>query len=89
MKADVDHVVCHDAEAHPAFHALGALVSGPIQSMPPFENTDAAFAPGAPLLSFLEPALLLLRLPFLTFGGAAGNRDPLHAQFFGCGLVGG
>jgi len=53
--------------------------------MPPFENTDAAFATSPPFLSFLEPALFLLRLPFLTFGGAAGNRDPWRLARYGSG----
>lgn len=56
--------------------------------MPPFENADAAFASGSPLLSFFEPTLLLLLLAFLAFGGTAGNGDSLHAQFLGRRLVG-
>jgi hypothetical protein len=42
VDSDVDHIICDDSETHPAFHALSALVSGPIQPMPPFEHTDAA-----------------------------------------------
>ena len=50
MKSDVDHVICHDAQADSAIHALSAFVTGSIQPVPPFENTDAALAAGAPLL---------------------------------------
>jgi hypothetical protein len=57
--------------------------------MSSFENADAAFAAGAPLLSLLEPALFLCLLAFLTFGGATGNGHSLHAQFFSFGFIGG
>src|SRR5258708_22750692 len=57
--------------------------------MSSFENPDAAFAASAPLLSLLEPALLLFLLAFLTFGGTTGNGHSLHAQFFRCGFIGG
>ena len=89
VKSDVDHVICHDAEAYPALHAGSALVAGSIQSMPSFEDADAAFATGSPLLSFLEPALLLLLFAFLTFGGPAGYGHALYAHCFGRSLVGG
>src|SRR6266540_603905 len=89
VKPDVDHVICNDPQTHPTCEASNALVAGPIQPMSPFENADAAFAAGAPLLGLLEPALLLFLLALLTFGGATGNSHSLHAQFLGCGFVGG
>src|SRR5271169_1153258 len=57
--------------------------------MPTFQNADAAFAACAPLLGFLEPALLLLLLPLLTFGGTAGNSHLVNTHFPGRSLVGG
>src|SRR6267142_2441869 len=89
MKPDVDHVIGDDSQTDPTFDAWNALVAGPIQPMSSFENADAAFAAGAPLLSLLEPALLLCLLAFHTFGGATGNGHSLHAQFFRFRFVGG
>jgi len=88
VDSDVDHIICDNSEADPPLHTLSALVSRPIQSMPPFEHADAAFATGAPLLGFLEPALLLFLLPFLAFGGTAGNSHSFHTEIFGRGLIG-
>src|SRR6184192_403923 len=89
VKPYVDHVIGHDPQTHPTFDACNAPIERAIQPMSPFENADAAFAAGAPLLRLLEPALLLFLLAFLTFGGATGNGHSLHAQCFGCGFVGG
>ena len=89
MGSDVDHVISHDTQTDPAFHSLSTFVAGPIQSVPSFEDADAAFASGAPLLRFFEPGLLLFLLPFFAFGGAARNGYLLYAQLFGCGFVGG
>ncbi len=85
----VDQVISHAPQTHPTFNALGSLVAGPIQPVPPFENADAVFTAGAPLLRLLEPTLLLFLLAFFTFGGATGNGHSVHTHFFGCGFVGG
>src|SRR5260221_3997296 len=87
MKPDVDHVSGDDSQTDPTFDAWNALVAGPIQPMSSFENADAAFAASAPLLSLLEPALLLFLLAFFTFGGATGNGHSPHAQVFRCGFI--
>src|SRR5258708_26007333 len=87
MKGDVDDVIGDDSQTDPTFDAWNALVAGPIQPMSSFENADAAFAASAPLLSLLEPALLLFLLAFFTFGGATGNGHSLHAQLFRCGFL--
>src|SRR6266851_10365375 len=89
VKPDVDHVIGDDFQPDPTFDAWNAFVAGPIQPMSSFENADAAFAASAPLLSLLEPALLLCLLAFLTLGGATGNGHSLHAQLFRCGFIGG
>src|SRR5260221_291237 len=89
MKPDVDHVIGDDSQPDPTFDAWNPLEPGPIQPMAAFENGDAAFGASAPLLSLLEPALLLFLLAFFTFGGATGNGHSLHAQLFRCGFIGG
>ena len=68
------------AKADPPLHAGIASIDTPSQAVPPLQHADAALAAGAPFLSLLEPALLLLALPLGTFGGAIGNADPLDAS---------
>ena len=57
--ADMNDVVGDHAQPDPTPDAVRSFVERPLQSMPPFENADAAFAAGAPFLKLLEPALLL------------------------------
>ncbi len=76
--AEVDEVVGDDAESDPAFHTRLFFIAAAIQSVTALQHTDAAFAPGAPFLRLLEPALLLSLFAFLTARARTGNRHPLH-----------
>ena len=58
----IDEVVGDDAKADPALHSGKAFVATSIQSVSSLDDTNAAFAPGAPFLAVSEPALFLLAL---------------------------
>ena len=89
MSADVNDVVCDDAESNVALDAVRSFVSAALQPMAAFENADAPLTSGAPFLSLLEPALLLPLLARRALGGMAGNRDPLYSQLLRLGLISG
>src|SRR5437773_2175275 len=55
--------------------------------MPTFENTDAAFTPGAPFPKLLEPTLLLPLLAGGALGVMARNRYPADAHLLSLGFV--
>ena len=57
--------------------------------MPAFENADAAFAAGAPLLKLFEPTLLLPLLARRAFGVVTRNGDSFDPQLRGLGFVSG
>jgi hypothetical protein len=48
--------------------------------VPAFEYADSSFATGSPLLTFVEPALLLISAPLRASGGTIGNRKTLYAH---------
>jgi hypothetical protein len=77
--ADVDQLVADDAQTDPTLHAGLSFVATAIQSVASLEQTDAAFASGAPLLCVAEPALFLQLLAFCALGGAIGGRDPPYS----------
>src|SRR5262249_42214789 len=60
---DVHQIVGDNAEAHPAVHAVFAMVTTAVESMSAFQYTDPAFAADAPPLSPTEPALALVCAP--------------------------
>src|SRR5258708_16132418 len=78
-----DEVVTDDAKTHPDFHTIMSLVAAAVQSMPPLEHTNPAFASGSPLLPLLKPARLLQLPAFRTLGGAVGHGHLLHSFFLG------
>src|ERR1041384_7064725 len=82
---DMNDVVGDYAESDPATDAVRSFVERSSQSMPAFENTDAAFTARAPFLKFLEPTLLLLLLTGGALGVMARNRYPLHPHLLGLG----
>jgi hypothetical protein len=65
--ADVDDVVCNDAEADPAVHSDEALVAATGEAVAVLDHTDASLASGAPFLAIAEPTLSLLALALGTF----------------------
>src|SRR5262249_11785610 len=85
--ADVDDVVGDHAEADPALHSDKALVAAAAEPMPAFDDADAPFAAGAPLLAVAEPALLLLAPAFRALGRAVGDADAFDTLRLRGGLV--
>ena len=75
---DIDQVVSNHAEADPSFHSSVSFVTASTQSVPAFEYADSSFATGSPLLSFAEPALLLISAAFRALGGTIGNGKALY-----------
>ena len=48
--ADVYHIVGDHSESNETLYAVESFVSGSLQPVPAFQNTDAALASGAPFL---------------------------------------
>ena len=74
-------VIRDHAETDPPFHPVQAAIPAAPQPVAAFEDTDTAFAPGAPAQCLAEPALarrgsLLAR----RRASPAGQRDFLDAQ---------
>ena len=86
---DVDEVVGDHAQPDPAPDAVRPSVQRSPQPMSPVENTDAAFAAGAPFLKLLEPMLLLPLLARGALGVMARNRYPADPHLLGLGFVSG
>ena len=85
--ADMNDVVGHDTKSDPPPDAVRSSVQRSPQPMPPFENTDAAFAAGAPFLKVFEPPLLLPLFARGTFCVMARDRDPADPHLPGLGFV--
>src|SRR5258708_16437507 len=85
--ADMDDVVGDDAESDPAPDAVRPFVERSAQPMPTFENTDAAFTPGAPFLKLLEPTLLLPLLACGALGVMTPNPYPADPHLLSLGFV--
>ena len=56
----VDEVIGDDTQSNPALHAVLTAIVTSIQSMPPLQHADSAFASGAPALGSLERAFFLM-----------------------------
>ena len=56
----VDEVIGDHAQSNPALHAFLAPVVTPVQSVPPLQNADSAFASGAPALGSFERWFFLM-----------------------------
>ena len=87
---DIYQVIADHAESDPSFHSGVSFVTASTQSVPAFEYADSSFATGSPLLSFAEPALLLISAPFRAPGGTIGNGKTLypHALYLCFSLCG-
>ncbi|SRR6266567_6329926 len=70
---DIDQVISDHAQTDPSLHSV-SFVTASTQSVPTFEYADSSFATGFPLLSFAEPAFLLISAPFRAPGGAIGQK---------------
>jgi hypothetical protein len=68
--ADVDEIVADHAEPDPTLHAIFALVSAAIETVPALGHADAALTTGPPFLAVAEPTLLLLAFALRTRGVA-------------------
>src|SRR2546421_4662569 len=86
---DMYDIVGDHAEPDPPLDAVRPFIERSTQPMPAFENTDAAFTTGAPLLKFLKPTLLLPLFACGTLRVVARNRDPADSYLMGLGFVSG
>ena len=75
---DIDQVISDHAESYPSFHPGVSFVEASTQSVPAFEYADSSFTTGSPLLSFAEPALLLISAPLRAFSRTIGNGKTLY-----------
>src|SRR6516165_7216485 len=55
--AEINEIVGDDPEPHPALHSIVAGISAPVEAMSTLAHADATFAPGAPSLAAVKPAL--------------------------------
>ena len=83
---DVDEVISDHAESYPSFHPGVSFVEASAQSVPAFEYADSSFATGSPLLSFAEPALLLMSAALCAFGGVIGNGKTFYSHVLNLGF---
>ena len=89
MSTDMYDVVSDHPKSDPALDSVRPFIERSTQPMPAFENTDAAFTAGAPLLKFLKPPLLLPLFACGALSVVARNRDPADSHLMGLGFVSG
>src|ERR1035438_3564823 len=83
---DIDQVIADYSESDPSFHPGVSFVAASMQPVPAFEYADSSFATNSPLLSFAEPALLLMSAPFWAPGGVIGNGNTFHSHVLNLGF---
>src|SRR5688500_380752 len=70
---DYPQIVGNDAPADPAFHPGSPVIAAPVQSMTPFQATDAPFDARPPIPPTSEPALLFVGEPLGRFCPGLGQ----------------
>src|SRR5262245_42312175 len=72
-------VIGDHAESDPAVHAIEAMVATPVESMPSFQNANAAFRADTPPLPATEPPLTFIGLPRWRLRAAPRQDHTSHA----------
>src|SRR5688500_16011164 len=79
--AHVNQGIGENAQSYPSLHPVLASIAAAVESMPPLEYTDPAFAASPPALRFLEPSGLIFYFALDATGASVRDGNPFHTLF--------